>query len=398
MSKRQVVADDEVFRAAAERLKESVRQGRTFETAQVRVIGLASIRRAAGEKWPQIAARVRYNSRLFLDGCLGEGDIVLPAGDGFLVIYAQAAGRDLAHEAASLQGALDAFYLGEEEMAALRAQVTPKVIESRELIALMAQGEAAPRDDVDQIVFLPVWNALREAVSAYWAVPVMHTGGRPYCYDRSWLETGVSGEDDFLETDIAILRCVVAKSESALEGGRRCLVGYSVHATTMKNRERRVAYLKRLHETPDRIRPYLWGRIAEVEPGTPRGALAEWVHQIKSVTPRTALELHPHEAGLAGLKETGASCVTCILSDAQMAAADIARCKRLIARWTEILRRQRLEFALGNVIESGLLTFAAASGINYLSGARFWPVVDSPAGIRTFSLASLRRGSAKPSH
>jgi hypothetical protein len=146
-----MTSDADMFLEAAGRLKESVRQGRSFEAAQIKVIGLEDIRRAAGESWPQIAARVRTNSKSFIEGCVGQEDIVLPAGDGFLIIYGQAPGRDLDRESAALQDMLNAFYLGERETAALRARIERKAIDARQMAALMSdasQPMPVPRPQV----------------------------------------------------------------------------------------------------------------------------------------------------------------------------------------------------------------------------------------------------------
>lgn len=86
--------DETMFLEAAHQLKEATRLGRSFESAQVKVIGLEDIRRGAGDGWASMSERVRANSLRFLQGCTREDDIVIPAGDGFLVIYTQSPGRD----------------------------------------------------------------------------------------------------------------------------------------------------------------------------------------------------------------------------------------------------------------------------------------------------------------
>ena len=106
--------DDAMFLEAASQLKESTRLGRSFESAQVKVIGFDDIKRAAGSDWAMIGDRIRANSMRFLQGCLGEDDMVIPAGDGFLVVYAQAPGRDFESETATIQDSLNGFYLGEQ--------------------------------------------------------------------------------------------------------------------------------------------------------------------------------------------------------------------------------------------------------------------------------------------
>ncbi len=78
-----MASSDRLFVEAADKLKETVRQGLTFDAAQVKVVGLEHIRHAAGETWPRIADRIRSNSLAFIEGRLGDGDIAIPCGDGF---------------------------------------------------------------------------------------------------------------------------------------------------------------------------------------------------------------------------------------------------------------------------------------------------------------------------
>jgi hypothetical protein len=63
----------------------------SIDAAQVRLIGLDEIRNAAGDKWPRMRERVRDGSFQILSRFVSSEDVIVPAGDGFLVILAEGA-------------------------------------------------------------------------------------------------------------------------------------------------------------------------------------------------------------------------------------------------------------------------------------------------------------------
>lgn len=387
--------EESIFLEAAQQLQESVRLGRSFETAQVKVIGLDDIRRAAGETWTQAGPRIRANSMQFLTGCLGEDDIVIPAGDGFLVIFAAGEGRDFAAESATIHQALNAFYLGEDATRALRAKVTHERVSPHGMVHLLGGGHAAAAapvatTDKHEFAFLPVWDVLKEAITGYWIAPIYQEENlRPYGYDTSWAETRVHSSAEYLALDLAIVRRVKEEAERCLAGGHRCLINYSVHATTMQSRQRRQIYLNHLYALPERLRPYLVGRIAEIEPGTPLVTIAEWVHLLRPVSVRVTIQLHESDRALTGLDATGAFSASFILSALQHTGEGREAYKRHIQRWASALRPQRIRLRIDNVIDREMLTWALACGVDTLTGTRYWSAERSPSGVKIYTRAQL---------
>lgn len=134
---------DRLLLETAHKIRDAVRKKESFDTAQIQVIGLTDIRHAAAGDWPTIAERIRKKSMIFIETALRPGDIVVPCGDGFLIIYAErAAERDLALECTALQDKLNAFYLGEEgfKLSPGDALLYPRA-ELREAIASQAQAQ-----------------------------------------------------------------------------------------------------------------------------------------------------------------------------------------------------------------------------------------------------------------
>ena len=114
--------DERLIQQLAVRLREAVHETRHIETAQIQIIGLESVKMRAGALWPELSARVRETSADFIDQRLGEHDFVIPAGDGFVVVYAEPGGAP--DKCLALQGELNTFYLGDEATKELSATVT----------------------------------------------------------------------------------------------------------------------------------------------------------------------------------------------------------------------------------------------------------------------------------
>jgi hypothetical protein len=344
-----------------------------------------------------IGDRIRANSMRFLQGCLGENDLVIPAGDGFLVVYAQTPGRDFESETAMIQDSLNGFYLGEEATKLLTAEAKHTRVNSRGLVHLIGNAEgspspATPDAERHEFAFVPVWSVKQEAVTGYWIAPIYRAGdGKTYGYDRAWAQSAVNSGDDFLSLDLAILGRAVQEAERSLASGRRCLVAYSVHATTLQQRGRRREYLNHLYTTPESLRPYIVGRIAEIEPGTPTVRMGEWVHQLRPVSNRVTIQLHETDRALTGLDSTGAFSVSFTLSPAQHGAAAKESYAHHIPRWTSALRLQKIQLRLDNVVDPTLMALALSNGVDSVTSERFWPAVPSPKGVTLFSRAQLEQ-------
>ncbi len=383
--------EEKFLETIVEQLKSTIGGRRSFETSQIKIIGLTDIKRRAGAEWPAFAGRIREISKHFIESRLDKKDIVIPAGDGFVVIYMSP--EDSQPKAIQLQQALNTFYLGDEGLNTLRAEVHAQSVEPDHLVGMLSrQAMRAPESGGPLgLSVLPVWSTGQETVTGYWITPFQSSGGQTcYGYDESWRESGCHGPKLFVDVDQAILRRAVASVEHCLRVNRPCLIGYSVHATTMQHRERRQALLQQLFAVPDHVRPYLLGRIAEVEPGTPKALLAEWIHHIRPVTQRISVELHPTEPLISGLDDIGLQSVACVLPPLPLHGPKVERCARLIRAWHPLLKRQGLRFRVDNVNSNELLTLAAEDGVAFCSGERLWPAVEFPQGIWPYTMAQLR--------
>lgn len=380
--------DERLIQQLAQQLRQAVRQTRHIDVAQIQIIGLDDVKRRAGSRWSELAARVRETSSEFITRRLAEHDVVIPAGDGFLVIYAETDGAP--EKSRALQAELDAFYLGEEATRGLKA-----LVEHSEMTAetLMGRLPTLHPIETDQgpmpptLAVMPVWSVAQEAVTGYWITP--HYPDRSvarYGYDREWIVSGIRRQElDFLALDLMILSRAVADAKACLLAGRRCLIGYSVHATTLFSKARRQAFLHALAETPAEVRPFLLGRVAEVETGTPIATMADWVHQLRPVSPRVAIEIHHTQREVSGLKDVGIFSVACVLPTVRPTPGEITVQTRMFGPWARDLKRQGLKLRLDNVVDPLMLSAALEAGVDFCSGERLWPAVQAAEGMKPYS-------------
>lgn len=389
-----VKVDERLILQLAERLKQSARDSRELDTAQIQLIGLESVRRRAGGLWPELAVRVRESSLVFIKRRLSADDLVIAAGDGFLVVYPEPQGA--AQKCRALQKDLDAFYLGDEATRGLSASVKHERLGAADLMERLHQwaaGAAEPPANPAELplVVLPMWSVAQEAVTGYWITPDRR--GRKvgrYSYDPSWVETGWHREDkDFLALDLRILERAVQDLQACVVGQRRCLVSYSVHATTLLDRHDRREFLRALAAVPAQVRPLLNGRIAEVQSGTPMGAVGEWVHGMRRISPRVTIEVHHTQRDLGGLEEIGLAGVACVMPVGNPTAADVELLARTIAVWSRDLKRQNLKLQIDNLDDPRLLRQTLDGQVDFCTSPRLWSAVPVPEGVRPYGRDQL---------
>jgi hypothetical protein len=388
-----VKIDPNLILQIADRLKDAVRDQRPLETAQVHVVGLDQVKANAGASWNEISGRVREGSMAFIAERVGPGDVVIPAGDGFVVIYADADGQEAKREA--LQNELNAFYMSDETTKPLSANIQGASFGPDMLIEQLRKPDPTPFWEIAKpmtaaelpLSVLPVWSVGQEAVTGYWITP--EQVGRPvgrFAYDPVWAETGWHREDkDFLELDLRILAKAVAEVQACLQKGRRCLVGYTVHSTTLLNRNRKRSYMEALSLTPADCRPFLQGRIGELQSGTPMGAVAEWGRQIRQVTARVDLEIHQTHRDVNNMTDLGVSGIACVMANPHPSPADYTAVSRNITVWARDLKRQNLKLRLDNLEDPRLLGQALDVQADACTSFRLWPAVTEPEGMKPYS-------------
>lgn len=397
---------------AAEKVKALVRDGGACEASQVGLIGLEAVREAAGANWARIGARIREGALARIHKHLSPNDAVVPAGDGFLILYEQRPGRDFAAERRAVQAELNQFYLGEEATQRVRVEVNRTTLDPEQLLrsvsappdaepsapAIAAQTPAPapiaaePRSAQLPLALLPIWHVTAEALTAYWLTPLSgHGAQRQPGYSEDWLATGSSYGADFLDLDLALLREAVNDAQFSLANRRRCLIEFSVHSSTLMIARRRAEYMNQLSRAPAAVRPYLMARVAEFELGAPLSRMAECVYQLRSVSQRVTVQLHESDRARGSLDDTGAFAVAFALAQGrQFSKAGQSAYASLIGKWAQALKRRNVRLRLDNVLNLGLIE-TLADGVEFVTSPTLWPIVAEPEGVRVYKQDQLLR-------
>jgi hypothetical protein len=375
---------DQIFAEAVTRLRAAAEEDRTFDAAQMQLINLPEIIRNAGAHWARLKDKIRTGSVAFLKGCLGDNDIVLPAGDGFLIIFAEGDPDTLKERAIEMRHLLLEFYLGEEELKRLHINVTHRELNSRDLKALATPSATKPAQaPVAQhaAMFAPIWSVQAQLVASYLCVPFQDGAAPRYFYDKDFADTGTLGHRDYIDVDLALLDIVETAMNRYGVDEARPVIGISVHSTTLQNRGARAAFLERLVRIPPEHLKHAFIRIAEIEAGAPLINLADWAGLLRARVKNIALEFHASEKHAPNLAQVGVWGAGYVSPRSVDIAADIVAQVRQFRRWGDSLTRQRLRFMLGNVDRPGLIRLADEAGAAFLTSPHYWPFEKWPGTI-----------------
>lgn len=362
------------------RLKAMARDGGSIEAAQVKLIGLDEIRQAAGPRWPRMRERVRMGSFAILSQYTTPEDVIIPAGDGFLIMLAEGRPGDAQRRCQQMRDALLTFYLGEEALAALRPEVNNRVLSAEGLTDLIASSvreqELVAKATGDDIVFAPILLAREQKIGALLGAPTQRAeGGRRLVYNGEFILDGRHHERrDYLELDIAVL-------DAALSGMQTNTtpMAVSVHSSTMQSRRSREAYMRWISSLDEVMRKRLVIGIWEIERGTPLISITEWCSALKAKASQVALDFHYGDHAISSIGATGAWAAGFHLPAFAGAQQDkrAQKLREQIAFWSKSVRGQGMRLIVHGFQDARFLEDAASMGVDMLTSDAHWPFSDA---------------------
>jgi hypothetical protein len=327
----------EIDRLAA-RVRAAARDGGLIETAQVKLVGLDEVRQAAGERWPRMREFVREGSLKIIASRVGPQDAVVPCGDGFLVVFADGANAQSAERCAEIRDALIRFYLGEDALKALRADVQQEAVTAAHLAGIV-KDPPRPKPAASGVElgrFWPVWSSRQGGVSAFFCAPTfdVQDANPRMGYDRDFAQKASHRDADFLDVDLCLFEQANASS----------------------------------------VRQRMYIGIAEVAPGTPLISLTEWISGLRRTIERVAIELHPTDRALSAIASTGAWAAGYQVPSMRNASGAQMRAELgSIHSWCQTLRRQRIQPFMHGFMEPVFFDLANMSDIAFATGPGLWP-------------------------
>jgi hypothetical protein len=364
------------------KLRSLAREGGSIEAAQVKLIGLDEIREAAGDRWPRMRERVRSGSISILSQHLGPNDVILPAGDGFLVLLAETKAGHIQRRCQEMRDALLKFYLGEEALASLRPEVQNRMLPAQGLTDLISSGVAGRgrtlvEPHIEEIAVAPVLAPSEHKVVAALVAPIARNArSRRITHNPDYILDGRHhGGHDYLELDIAVLDAAVAHSKRLTSIGHPMAVGFSVHATTMRTRKYRETYLTWLRGIDMEVRRTMFVSINEVERGTPLMSMAEWCAALRNSIARVSLNLHYADRAIGSLAGTGAWTAGFHLPAfaGVQSGSRSEWLRRQIGFWARSLHNQGMRLVAHGFQDAAFLNEAHSMGVDMLTSDAQWP-------------------------
>jgi hypothetical protein len=379
---------DFLFSEVIEKLRAAARADRQVDAAQVHLINLQDIIRNAGPHWQKIKDRIRAGSLTFLRGCLGDDDIVIPCGDGFLVIYAQGDNAALAERSVEMQGLLTEYYCGQEGLSALQVEVEHKQVDSNSFGDLMvsardaSQASLPPEPPAPVFAFQPIWSPRARLIATYCATPLL---GEPSNlragYEDIYRDEGHHERRAFLELDLQILDAALEQLTRYGGAEPRPAIGACVHASTIQNRSARTVYLESLKRVPPSLARHFFVKVAEIERGAPLVTIADWTGMLRPRVSRVLLEFHHSDPAVHAADQTGAWGAGFFLPNRYSDETDLEPVLRHLRNWGRMLSQKRMRFFVDNLRNESLLAAAADAGAHFVTSQTHWPAVAEPGGV-----------------
>lgn len=129
------------------RLRNALTGRQTVEMGQFQWLDLDMVRREAGEDWERLHRKIYNVSAQFIERRLDEGDVLLRAKGGFMLIFGQREGEDAAAKVEEIALALNVFFLGDRILRSVKIEAEARSLSPEEFLQIVAISE--PTDAVD---------------------------------------------------------------------------------------------------------------------------------------------------------------------------------------------------------------------------------------------------------
>lgn len=381
----------------SERLREIAQARPELDVTQLQIIDIEEVREAYGEKWPGVRRRVFETSIDFLAKRITPEDLLIPCGNGFIVVFGSIEGVSAEIAGLQLARALNNFFVGEQGLERLRFRCKHQTLEIAGIAnlvrALSVVDPAEPihgtfaAEDAKEVrfKFQPLWDAKHEVISVY-RTRAFDAKGRPLDdAEQDW--PGASGRGN-LARDLASILTGVSALERLLRRGDRAIIAMSLHASTLADARQLSEVLQALEAIDYPMRRYLMIVLGDVVHGFPRYHLDEHVRLLSQKIERVAIEPsfdEPDIESIAASRAWGFGYAAPRLHH-PLPANSLASIAARIQRDAKRAARHGKRLIIGCDREPDLAPHCRSAGADYIGCGSRWPVLDFPRGVERAEL------------
>jgi hypothetical protein len=379
----------------ASRLRTMAQGRETLDVAQFQFMEMDSIKAAYGDRWPENKARILGVADSFIRRRMDPGDLLIQAGDGFIMVMGSAAGAAATSAVGTLSHGLNEFFLGESgENPVPRMGASSVPVPLSKLAATLAdidfvdpppptQGIDASRLDNIEWRYQTVWDVRRETLSSWYVVPYSRkTQDRlPGYYFES---TSITAAQSAVIDDASLWTSEQALND-LIPAGRLMLIGASVHLSTLTNLTTRARYLSTIDRLNQSYMRYRLLKIAGIAPGVPRLYLNEIVSILKAKIPNIIIGCAWNEPDFPGILQSGPAAVGVTLTKSVIGPAAAVPQSTLLAKLNsdaQIAHSAHKRFFVEGLFERDLAVKLAGIPVDNIISPRIWPAQEAmPMGM-----------------
>lgn len=361
----------------AERIRRLANGRNTIDVAQFQFIGIDAIRDRYGEQWASRRDRAVHIARHFIARRLAPDDVLIPAADGFLVVFGMFSGILADAVADRISTELNAFFLGQPDLDVFHVGNEHSVMSIDEFARvfgeLIANTKEIPVPVVAQhalpqiqMGYTPVWDAQRGALGTYFISPLDPVTGWPMNWDNA----------SHRHTDMDELK--LTASEDAMRklfaAGGRSLVGVALHVSSLNSQQSLSRLVQAMSKFDRRMARYRVLRVSCVEPGYPRIYLEDILRNVRSRVPNIAIGLNWAEPDVASVLKLQPAAIGFTLPPNALAPnGPKAEVFGRIHAAVELARQHNVMVGVeGDIHPEHALRFAQ-DGVHHICSLRIWP-------------------------
>jgi hypothetical protein len=377
-------------------------QGRSAIAAgSFHLVGLAEIRERLGANWDRVRDKVHQETRRIIERRIGAKDVYFAgSADDYVLVFAVLGKSAAQLVCAKISQEVQRSMLGDSETQDISVRTLVCEIDGNfriektklsDLVAAAvvaaATGSASaelvwadmpapptfgpgapalPKHAQSGIVYRPVWDVRREAVSTY--------------LTRRGPTVG-AGPDELSRLEHEALQAGIEMLADLYQNQFRLRLSFPVSFEAIASVSRLRTYLALCRTIPEHLRKLVAFELVNLPIGVPNGRLTELAVALRPYCGLILATVDWRHADLSQFTKTGIRLVNAVISPGSNEKQNMAE----MDRFAIAAEKAELQSAIEGVGTSSLALAAKAAGVNFISGDRIGPCVEAPHGMLRIS-------------